>query len=84
MFNVSLLIVHCLTGYDGDGSDDNCFNVDECSTGAASCPANSACLDTEGSYTCPCDYGYKLSADKCVNIDECALGHECAQVCAFF
>lgn len=58
----------------------NCLNVDECAAGTATCPANSNCVDTQGSYKCVCNFGYKLDNGKCVNIDECALGNECAQV----
>ena len=39
-------------------------DLDECST--TTCPSNSQCFNTEGSYECPCDYGYtKNSQGNC-------------------
>ena len=79
-----LVLFYCLTGYNGTGTVGTCFNVDECSNGDASCPANSVCIDTVGSYICPCNYGYTKNGEICENIDECAFGNECSQVCTTF
>ena len=73
------LLLLC-SGYDGAGTDGTCLNVDECAEGTAVCPDNSNCLDTDGSYSCPCVYGYKAAGSVCENIDECALGNNCDQV----
>ena len=69
----------CDAGYDGAGTTGTCLNVDECATPNI-CPANSNCVDNDGSYTCDCVFGYKKELGSCVNINECALGHNCAQV----
>jgi hypothetical protein len=45
--------------------------VDECATGAYSCPANSHCVNTTGAYACECDTGYQQSGSACGDIDEC-------------
>src|SRR5690606_22400384 len=34
-------------------------DVDECALGTATCPANSRCLNTPGSYECLCDCGFE-------------------------
>ena len=70
------------TGYAGLGTVGTCYNIDECSNGEASCPANSDCIDTPGSYICSCRYGYRLNGDVCENIDECKLASKCKQVSA--
>ena len=67
-------------GHTGAGTEGTCLNVDECAANTASCPENSQCLDSDGSYTCPCDYGFKANGGKCEQIDECGLGNNCDQV----
>ena len=69
-----------LLGYEGEGTERTCFNVDECADEIAQCQPNSDCIDTVGSYVCNCIPGYKLNGDVCENIDECALGNDCSQV----
>ena len=65
------------------GRDGYCIDLDECLD-----PSNNICdqecLNTEGSYTCKCLDGYKLSANgsKCADIDECAqVGNSCKYKC---
>ena len=38
---------------------------DECQTREASCPQNSSCQNTAGSYRCECDRGLQLRNNKC-------------------
>jgi len=71
----------CNSGYEGDGAEGDCLNIDECADGSEECPANSNCLDTDGSYSCPCVYGYTAAGAVCENIDECSLGNDCDQNC---
>uniref|UniRef100_A0A8C0W735 Epidermal growth factor-like protein 7 n=1 Tax=Castor canadensis TaxID=51338 RepID=A0A8C0W735_CASCN len=49
---------HCSTGWQGDTCQ---TDVDECSTGGASCPQH--CINTAGSYWCQCWKGHSPSAD---------------------
>ena len=35
-------------------TDDN-----ECESGASSCPENTLCINTDGSYTCRCEPGFE-------------------------
>ena len=41
------------------------IDVNECSTGAHRCPANSVCTNTPGGYTCKCKKGYTASGKLC-------------------
>ena len=41
----------------------------ECEDGSAICPANSDCLNTDGSYNCRCTEGYQLNeAGNCIGL----------------
>ncbi|KAM4818070.1 epidermal growth factor-like protein 6 [Thomomys bottae] len=60
-----------------------CLDVDECSSGKASCPYNRRCVNTFGSYYCKCHIGFELKyiggRYDCVDINECALNtHTCS------
>lgn len=48
----------CISGFERRGA--SCENVNECDA-AGSCPADASCADTEGSYSCICPAGTKLS-----------------------
>ena len=70
-------------GWKLDVDEKTCVDVDECVTvqrnfKVASCPGNSTCDNTIGSYVCNCNDGYvdKARMVNCVNIDECA-GNPC-------
>ena len=41
-------------------------DVDECGMGTFSCPLNSSCANTSGSYTCDCDAGFTKQGVVCV------------------
>ena len=53
-----------------------CADTDECTDGTATCPANAACVNTVGGYSCQCAPGYVLNpaTGLCDDIDECATG----------
>ena len=47
------------------------LDIDECARGISGCAHQ--CNNTEGSFTCICNTGYRLSnGSQCVDIDECA------------
>lgn len=55
-------------------------DVDECAAGTATCSERSFCVDTQGSYTCECNNGYKPSGEDCVDVDECEGDvHSCSE-----
>lgn len=63
----------CKAGFQGDGT--TCADADECATGLANCSQNSTCMNTDGSFMCVCNDGYKDDGNgACVDIDECAEG----------
>ena len=60
----------CKNGYKLGGID--CQDIDECSTNEYTCPTNSECSNTDGSYECECRIGYvKNESEECDDIDEC-------------
>ncbi|XP_069764648.1 latent-transforming growth factor beta-binding protein 4-like isoform X2 [Narcine bancroftii] len=56
-----------------------CADIDECTNGAT-CGEAGMCVNTEGSYQCTCNPGYRLNADgnQCADINECFEGDFCA------
>lgn len=73
----------CLDGYtNATGGVGKCVDIDECMN-ASSCPANSKCTNTDGSFLCECNSGFiKLANGTCEDIDECYLDlHNCQQKC---
>ncbi|KAM4632020.1 uromodulin-like [Discoglossus pictus] len=61
----------CKDGFQGDGY--SCYDIDECSDYYGNRCYPHMCINTYGSYTCQCNYGYELSSDNtCVDIDECS------------
>ncbi|XP_078097996.1 latent-transforming growth factor beta-binding protein 4-like isoform X3 [Mustelus asterias] len=56
-----------------------CSDIDECLNGTT-CGDKGTCVNTEGSYQCDCNPGYRLSADgnRCADINECFEGDFCA------
>lgn len=68
-------ICHCHVGFKWDGH--LCSDIDECTSGNYSCPTNTYCKNTFGSYICECSHGY-VEKRHCIDIDECKLElHEC-------
>ena len=82
----------CKAGYMGDGQNTDstsadmleytgCTDANECELGTAQCPDHSSCVNTEGTYECICDDGYKKPKNGnniCKDIDECDDGtHNC-------
>ncbi|XP_059496899.1 latent-transforming growth factor beta-binding protein 1-like isoform X2 [Stegostoma tigrinum] len=67
----------CPTGYRIQNR--KCSDIDEC-VNAAPCGNSGRCVNTEGSYQCDCNPGYRQSADgnRCADINECFEGDFCA------
>ncbi|XP_078389397.1 latent-transforming growth factor beta-binding protein 4-like isoform X2 [Cetorhinus maximus] len=67
----------CPTGYQIQNR--KCSDIDECLRGTT-CGDKGTCVNTEGSYQCDCNPGYRLSADgnQCADINECFEGDFCA------
>jgi cysteine-rich repeat protein len=40
-----------------------CTDIDECKSGEDVCGDNATCKNTEGSFECPCNFGFEMSAD---------------------
>ncbi|KAL8591139.1 hypothetical protein ACOMHN_063763 [Nucella lapillus] len=54
--NVAIRDCECKSGFLGDGV--NCTDIDECTAGPNPCPADSTCVNEQGSYQCLCNNGY--------------------------
>ena len=61
---------NCTAGWEGNACD---VDIDECTApSGVTCPANSSCINTAGSYVCACETGYyKDSSGLCQG--ECHL-----------
>ncbi|KAL3868276.1 hypothetical protein ACJMK2_041103, partial [Sinanodonta woodiana] len=63
--------------------DGSCEDINECNTTLEVCTQR--CINTEGSFRCDCDRGYRLDPSNktvCRDINECAEGpRKCDQVC---
>lgn len=62
----------CDSGWAGDGVQ--CENIDECAGDVSPCGPNTECLDTAGTYECPCLEGHEINVGGfgCIDTDECA------------
>lgn len=67
---------------------DSCEDINECLQNDISCGPYAMCMNSEGSYYCVCNLGYKLlsgaesftnkSENTCQDVDECSSGqHKC-------
>ncbi|XP_022111457.1 fibrillin-1-like [Acanthaster planci] len=67
----------CKTGFFGNGT--NCADENECNNPTQfTCPAQSSCVNTLGSYECLCDTGYSKNGSTCEDVDECTVnGDNC-------
>ena len=66
----------CETGFVGDGKI-ACDDINECDA-PSPCGTNGKCINTDGSFDCGCEKGYKQIQGQCVDIDECITGgHVC-------
>ncbi|XP_060578338.1 fibrillin-1-like [Ruditapes philippinarum] len=79
--NKSYICDPCPDGYLDD--NDDCIDQDECKVNNGGCSQH--CSNTDGSFQCSCDDGYRLSIDDlytCIDIDECEeLLHNCSHLC---
>ena len=64
----------CFDGYSFNDRFKACLNHNECLE-PGTCPTNSVCIDTDGSYMCVCSDGFQehlgLKGTICIDIDEC-------------
>eukprot|EP00066_Takifugu_rubripes_P011903 XP_011601169.1 PREDICTED: mucin-4-like [Takifugu rubripes] len=63
---------------DGNGFD--CHDVNECEQNSSlphNCSAQALCHNTNGSYTCQCQDGYRGDGFVCEDVDECQLRTTC-------
>jgi len=56
----------CKDGYRGDGK--TCEDVNECADGVNPCIEHSDCVNTVGSFDCPCRRGFRLVGSSCKGI----------------
>ena len=69
----------CAAGFEDQGNG-NCQDIDECSRNTHNCNQNAECSNTNGSFTCACDSGYRGDGFSCTEINECDDGsHNCNQ-----
>lgn len=76
-FEMSFVDCVCAAGFTVEYSSDGvgtCVDVNECALPNVRCPANSYCVNSAGSFSCPCAIGYnQTSRDApCLNVDECS------------
>ena len=67
----------CDAGFElaGEGIDQTCIDIDECSNGTADCGAGGSCVNSAGAFTCDCNTGFSLTdGPTCANDDECSNG----------
>ncbi|XP_062600104.1 mucin-like protein [Saccostrea cucullata] len=58
-----------------------CIDIDECANSTLN-DCDQICSNTEGSYTCSCRTGYRLTGHMCHDINECSEGTNiCEQKC---
>ncbi|XP_052216781.1 fibrillin-2-like [Dreissena polymorpha] len=72
----------CPNGYAGVPGENDCIDINECNS---SNPCDHMCLNTEGSYSCDCEQGFRVDANNkhnCIDINECnEATHNCSQIC---
>ena len=54
----------CNPGYNGNGTNGTCSDIDECSE-VNQCDMNATCTNTIGNYLCECKMGYSGSGFQC-------------------
>ncbi|CAL1548117.1 unnamed protein product, partial [Lymnaea stagnalis] len=62
----------------------SCVDVDECSRYKSKVCVNGHCTNTDGSFTCTCNSGYRQARNlsSCEDVDECEANNGgCAQLC---
>ncbi|KAM7430200.1 hypothetical protein ABFA07_019055 [Porites harrisoni] len=72
-----------LRGHEYKWNDVNCSDChkftckkdyNECQGFSYDCPVNATCVNNDGSYTCRCPSGYRLSGKNCTDVNECQTG----------
>uniref|UniRef100_A0A0G4HN54 EGF-like domain-containing protein n=1 Tax=Chromera velia CCMP2878 TaxID=1169474 RepID=A0A0G4HN54_9ALVE len=67
-------------GYSCPSEEEECTDIDECSTNAHSCHAAAACTNSKGSFSCGCNQGWEGTGVACNAIcgdTECIGSEEC-------
>ena len=70
----------CPIGYELDNTTKDCIQINECLT-EDSCPLNSTCVDSPGSFSCNCFEGFVLNTDpilSCDDVNECDSVNDCS------
>lgn len=72
--------ISCLPGFKLSKINNNCEDIDECSSNEddiCSSIEGSTCLNTNGSYSCICQFGYTVNNqnNKCISIETFSLPH---------
>ncbi|XP_051773809.1 mucin-like protein [Ctenopharyngodon idella] len=62
---------------------EECQDIDECLADESPCTANAVCVNSAGSFQCPCASGFEAQGPKCIDINECLSNRTCRldQVC---
>jgi hypothetical protein len=75
----------CLKPQGGSFSFDNrpqclaCSDINECTPGRNTCPANSVCSNSAGGHRCICNEGFTGDGKTCWDINECSMNtHNCS------
>ncbi|XP_052777794.1 uncharacterized protein LOC128215112 [Mya arenaria] len=66
----------CMRGWKGDQCS---VDINECEV--VSCPVNSYCVNTNGSYTCDCDRGFAKAGQTCKACEGFQFGVDCTSAC---
>ena len=63
-----------VTGPDLDIADGTCVDFDECANKEHDCNKHATCKNSEGTYRCECDAGYRGDGFECEDHNECIPG----------
>ncbi|XP_062609553.1 uncharacterized protein LOC134271352 [Saccostrea cucullata] len=71
---------NCKTGWQGK----NCTeDIPECTNNPYICGNNSSCNEIQGSYSCICDIGFKMSSTQnCTKCSDITFGDQCSETCS--
>ncbi|XP_052242165.1 dendrite extension defective protein 1-like isoform X2 [Dreissena polymorpha] len=71
-------VITCMSDGRWSGEAPICSDIDECQNRRRPCHYNANCTNTEGSFKCECQTGYRdldgFGGQRCADLDECAFG----------